>query len=1275
MGSNPEALAVFAQLVVLGVMRSRLLPFLLALLLGLVAASPFATRRAVGSGEAYNYRLALADGVTQIRAGVIPPLIGQTEYAWNGRIHPLREAPYLIYGAAALDLVTFHRLSFWELQNLSLGLSLVGAALAAYGALRFATRCPPWLSALLAGIYGLCPALLMAADVQDLYMTVHAAVWVPLALGLTLRQATAPRVRYDLALAAVLSLAWLAHPPVALWLTAAVGVIRGGFFLRHPSKREGLGLGLALLAGAALSAFEFASVGTLNSDLGYLAARNDWLRGSSTDAILHNLMASLPQCLLPVSADVDRPGDLQLGYSAAALLLGVLALTGWRRPGERSGWSAWGRPSVALAAVALLLLTFLLPIPGLTRWLWLHLPLFVHSITNIWPTQRLYLIATGLAVMAGGSAAGSALAAPGRGRRCAAAILGLALLAWTAAEARPFLRAGWRSRWTADATRRSEAPTNRDLTVTSYAFVGTPPNRIHGVTDPRFDFRILRGAEEIASPIAATLHSGPIVTQGTFAGEAGAGNDRASSGRPTVVLQPHRRYVLSLDLDSVPVGSSLWLTGSTLDRSYELAQVGAIPAAGPRAPPDQGFVIWTDDSKPETVQMGLSIPPPAERLPLAADGPTQEAPPTRPGRFTLREVTPDQLPIEVASVFPLRATVHAPEPGCDLDTCRRYVAGYRATVDGQAIPVTRSPLGNVMIPVPEGTSVVTLDYAGSGLVRAAFWLSAVSWLGLITGLVARVARGRVGFPGPALRPARVAAPTGRVRRRVALGIAAAAAVAGCGLAARAWADYRSAVGPVRLRVLLPNAATGRTEALLSTGHRGAGMVVLIAYPDRNHVRFGADIWGQLDWGPPLAVDYSRAHEVVVEASGFYPLDHPAIRRLPPEERERLRRTVRIELNGREALTVVRNAFESRVGEVAIGRSTMGGSHSDRAFSGSILGVERQPPRPDLRLPPGQAVRLEIPAASLADRRPAPLLALGPEGEQGVLFARRLSPGRLELGWYLPRTRVSTTTEQGVAPGAPVIVRCSVGRTAGDPLRPELSVDLNGHHVLGPRPERLIPPASPPWAQVGANPSGWADCARWWFEAGISARVVPAFDAHRTDGPLSLIVRLPRDRPGRSEPLLVTGQPGAGDFVYVVYRDATHVQFGVDHWGRFSRLSEVRTIDYAVPHLIRLSFAPLFADAASPPGAPSAGTSGLPELARPPQSRSPQPPSDAAGLRLELDGQVVLQARPYEAYPSRPGEVSVGQNRIGGSTCDSRFTGVILLSFRNGRTGPPDPVLP
>jgi len=1226
----------------------------------------------VGSGEAYNYSLALADGVQQIRAGVLPPLVGQTEYAWNGRVHPLRDGPYLIYLAAGLDLVTAHRLSFWELQNLSLGLSLIAAAFAAYAALRFATRCPPWAAAVLAGIYVLSPSLLMAANVQDLFMTVHAAVFVPLAIGLALRQADEPRWRYDVALAAVLAAAWTAHPPVALWLTGAVGLVRLRFLLRHPSWHECRGLLLAAGVGLVLAAFVFVSAGTLNRDVGYLAAHNDTLLRSSTDMVMRNLRESFPQAWLPVTNSVNRPGDLQLGYGAALLLAGVCL-------GTAAAWWAWARvylgrnagaaplqaspegsrgapsnpkpwasptgprtppsrldPAATLAGTALLLLVLLLPIPGLTRWLWLHVPFFVHSITNIWPTQRLYVIATGLAVLAGGSALPIWLETIGSSRyRWWPALAGAVLLGWTLFQAQPFLRAGWRARWTADATRRSYAPSNLDLTVTSYSFLNTRSDFLAGVSDPRFEFRLLHDGREVASPLGATLESEPVGQSGSWAALAPGAANPGRSGLPSIVLQPNRRYVLTLSAAASGRLASLTLNGSTLDRYYDLSSPAIWTRPTAASPPQHSFVVWTDQPRAETVYLTLQRRGQAEAGTIRAD--TAEQLPAL-ARFALREIAPAALPVEVTSVFPLRAVVTAPELGCRLATCRRFIAGYRATVNGETVPVTRSPEGEVMIPVPRGKSIVTLDYPGSGLLRAAFWLSTAGWASLVVGAGARLAGYRFS-PAPFL-----VARDFAFRHRRPLGAAATAVVVAAGgwAALASWQNYLGEVGPIYLRFMLPVDATGRRQAIASMGRRGAGTIVLIEYPDTSHIRLAADIWGQLYLSPPIETDYSRAQELVIDGSALYPLDHPVVRGLARPEQDRLRSAFRLELNGRTVLTVARNAFESKVAEVVVGRSAIGGSSGERMFTGTLLADRREPVPHGFAPHPGEALQWSVPAAALAQDQPVPLFALGSAGQGGLLALARRADDRVELKWYR-EGRVAATALASVRPHQPFTLRCALGRVGPVEGEPTPSVEVNGRTVLGPAPERLIPLRDNPFVLSGLNPAGWDGLPNRFNALRTEPRIVPAFRRDRSAGPLSLAVLLPRNRPGRSEPLLVSGQSGAGDFVYIVYSDDRHVRFGVDHWGKFGRLGEPVAVNYLEPHLIRVVGG----------AAAARSTSGARAQGNPPD------------FEVELDGGVALRVPAYTAYPSTAGQFAVGSNPIGGSTCDARFTGSILEKFREG----------
>ena len=158
-----------------GLGRAEILRVLGLFAVGLAVASPFVTERGVGVGDAWNYADAVADGVIQVRAGVLPVEVGQSEYAFNGRVHPLRTAPYFIYGTGLLDLLTGHRLTTWGLQNLLLAGSLVGGAGSAYLCLRRLPGTGPWTAWWLAVLYLLSPGLLAAAYGMDLFMTIGRA--------------------------------------------------------------------------------------------------------------------------------------------------------------------------------------------------------------------------------------------------------------------------------------------------------------------------------------------------------------------------------------------------------------------------------------------------------------------------------------------------------------------------------------------------------------------------------------------------------------------------------------------------------------------------------------------------------------------------------------------------------------------------------------------------------------------------------------------------------------------------------------------------------------------------------------------------------------------------------------------------------------------------------------------------------------------------------------------------------------------------------------------
>ncbi|HVW20917.1 MAG TPA: hypothetical protein VHC86_06845 [Opitutaceae bacterium] len=1189
-------------------------------IVGLVAAEPFLTHRAVGTGEAYNYSLALEDGLIQLRAGEIPPLAGQTEYAFNGRIHPLRNAPYLFYLAAGLDAATFHRLNAWELQNLSLAFSLVAAAFACYGGLRWGTGCGRTLAFLFAGAYVLSPAVLASAYSANLFMTVHAAAFVPLALAACFRQCRYPSPRADLLLGAALAAVWLAHPPVAFWLTQAVVVIRGLVFLRYPTWRAFAALAGGVVLFAALAAYVLVSVETISTSVGFFNADAKF-----GPAVMPVLRSAFPSCLLPVSrlplgASV---ADFQLGYVgwALAAVLAPLWLRTQRRP--RIFWAAGG----GLALVAMLL-ALAIPVPGLTDWLWNHSPKPAQSLTNIWPMQRLYLVALGLVLFS------TALAWPRsrprrRMRRLLAAAAALAA-AWTLWEAGAFLARGEAMHRSRRDTATDHLSSNIDLTVTAYSFLGTPPTFVNGVMDPWMELSLLKESGAPAqSNYDTAFRISPVVARGSVGLTPGAPPAR-------IALQPGRRYLLEFDFRAPPREGTLLLTGPSLQRRYYLPEAGSAAGFGMEPGNRRALSIWTAQDRPEEAEIRFEPKP----------GAAAPAPGGVLADFTLAEVPLGRLPVRLDSLFPFRVTVDASAPNEYVDTPRRWLPGYAAYVNGRRLEPLRSPTWDVMVPVPIGRSVVELKYEGAPAVRRAFWLSAVSWLGFLAWAAGRA----VHFDRRRRWRTRLSRAMRWAVRFWPVAVGAAALSAGIRLREMHQAKQAAAlaaVGPIRIEFYIPFHETGRIQPLLSTGHAGAGTTVFLSYLSEDKVKVGADIWGTAYESDPLPVDLFRPQSLVVDSSALYPADNPRVQALPAAERERLHGRLRVELNGRTALTVPRPAFDSTLGEIAVGKNAIGSSNIESTFEGEILHVSRLPiaRRWILAGSDSLQLRLRLPAGRTGGAEP--LFALGPGGRDGCLGVVYSPQGTALLEALRPDGTVAARTSRPLAPGSEHVLEFRVARTGGIGAKPSMNLRIDGVRRFGEAAPR--PLEAPEELAVGASPSPIE---------GVSARFtgpllqienpapVPALPAQGY-GAVRLIVFLPQGRTARQEPLLTTGRTGKGDFVYVVYLDARHIKLGYDHWGVSGGLSDPIPVDYSAPHAFGISLGSLY----PPEGDPAWGRIPADEQRR---LRSE--------MRITLDGREVYSAH-FMAHPSTPAQVVAGLNPIGGSSCDPQFLGVLYSARR------------
>ena len=432
------------------------------------------------------------------------------------------------------------------------------------------------------------------------------------------------------------------------------------------------------------------------------------------------------------------------------------------------------------------------------------------------------------------------------------------------------------------------------------------------------------------------------------------------------------------------------------------------------------------------------------------------------------------------------------------------------------------------------------------------------------------------------------------------------------------------------------------------GHDGNGTIIFLNLTDARHVRVGADVWGNLYETEPIPVDYNRIQDLVVSASALYPPDDPLVAALDPATALQLRGELRVDLNGAKVLEVSHPPNKGETTDVRLGENLIGGSFAGPRFSGEIIASSRLPLSQWLQLGPGEVVRvrLKLPQATASGREP--LLTLAGDGRMAVAYVFPNSPNSARLGIF---SFDGTWAELPVDTRGALALEIRAGRADSSPFPSALSIDLDGRHLLGPA--KMRPLLDPLQVVTGRNLVESAAVNADFDGRELSAEIVRETAAPRRFGPVDLVVAFPRDRAGRPEPLVVSGRRGAADLIYVVYADAHHVRFGVDHWGQGGATSGLVPLDYAARHELEVSLGSLY------PAEGDRWWEGMSAAAR---------QELASRVRIRLDGRTVLDA-PVTAYPSSSDRIVVGANRIGASTCDAQFSGQIFFSGRLSLSDP------
>jgi hypothetical protein len=861
---------------------------------------PYVRSAILGAGDAMSYSMMVADFRAQVRAGIFPVLIGQSAYAFNGGFQPIRNAPMFEHLAGFVDLISLGTLNVFALQNLAVLACILGAVLGCYAALRISSAKGPWLALGLSVLYGLCPGVLAPLYGGDMYITFMTLPFIPwLILGIEQSSAEPDLVWPWVVQGASLAGMWLAHPPVAAWATLIAGAADVWTAIRNPGWKVARRITVGAVVASLLGGYVFVSVSSLR-----LPATSRAEALASIDYKVATLHADWVNSFLPVDHnDSHLLGDVQLGYGLWACLL--LSLAGAAR--SRSG-------RTLLGCFGLILL-FAWPIPLLSRWAWRSLPSELLVVTNQWPMERFYVLLAALAVFIIAQAFGRNFEGVFRRKLAYALLIGGCL--WSAIEARKFFRRAAEIDHTEAASEDMHLPENLMLSRThSYEYLGVPAYYSNGHMDPRLETRLLDSATWRAFADGSSRRSGT--------GPKGAQmptidlRGRMGGRGQTLLAGPDQAFILKFDFLGQQPEGELQIKGGSLYEFYTL------PLSGK----SESFGSGADSSRTLIVENSTAT---AEKITFQFIGRMGAHPPDDIAHISIEPLAKEDRVIRLESLTPFRASVSA-ERGCYLETPKLFVPGYEASVDGNQMPVLKSPNGLVEVPLTKGEHEVTIEYVGSRLLHWSYATSAGAWLALLAILGAWSLRMEPAFA--ALVPLRARAlfssPKGRIYIRALQGAALVAVVAA--LCAKGGAFSKARYGNIQMLIKLPMSAIGQTEPLVTTGRAGSGDFLYVTYVDTGHVIVGHDKWnfGGSKSGP-IAVDYQLPQSVEVGLSSLNPASEGPKR-------------VFVRWNGVGVFSEDAAAYPSRPDEVTVGQNTIGGSTTLPRFSGEILDVSRLPAR-------------------------------------------------------------------------------------------------------------------------------------------------------------------------------------------------------------------------------------------------------------------------------------------------------------------------------------------
>lgn len=456
-----------------------------------------------------------------------------------------------------------------------------------------------------------------------------------------------------------------------------------------------------------------------------------------------------------------------------------------------------------------------------------------------------------------------------------------------------------------------------------------------------------------------------------------------------------------------------------------------------------------------------------------------------------------------------------------------------------------------------------------------------------------------------------------------------------------WCDYPAhwlerwhgvTFGAVDLTLRLPAAPARGRESLVETGGYGEADHVFIEYGDGGRLRLGyahdggGDVFSRWIHADPAAV-----HRLRVALGSLYPPEEdPTYRRWPVAVSRRVTRRLHVEFDGDVLLDAYERFEAGGAMPVRIGGPADLTEFGTR-FTGQILASRRDPRLTPIMQEEVRRIAVQFALANVPAGATEPLLG-GRVGGTAVVWFVRSVAGGIVVGYHgRPDGAASARIPCDPTRLHRLEIASTVAPDAGDHTRALTWVTLDGVPGWTTRSAGLLVPDA---AVIGRNPTVDRDCAARFAGRIVRTETTEAA-AHEatTFDRISMRVALPETRPiGAREPIVTAGVTGGADFLYLVYLDATHVRFGLEHWGKAGIFSPVVTWPGPAPRRLDIALGSF----------PAAV--GMALAAR-------------DHVTLRLDGTVIWSS-PARFYHADSADVFVGRNPVGGTACRSLFSGTM-----------------